>query len=244
MIGIYDSGIGGLGIFNSVRAILPEESIWYYGDTKYFPFGDRAASDIRSIALHGLQTLATRCAVIVIACNTASTNDLEYYRNTINIPIIAVVPVIKTAAQITQNNHIALLATASTCQSPYTDQLISKFAVGKTVHKYPCSGLANAIEHNTLTREQLTTYLASTHEADVVVLGCTHYTLIKGLIQNTVGPDVRVLDSNEAVARQVLRLMRRDKLEQPQNKPEYVFECSGERAPFVEQVKKYTHLPV
>lgn len=242
MIGIYDSGIGGLGIFNAVRSILPEESIWYYGDTKYMPFGDRSAEDIRAIALHSLTQLATRCNILVIACNTASVHGLPYYRQHIKQPIIGIVPVIKTAAQLTQNNEITLLATPFTCQTPYIDELIKQFAADKIVHKVPCGGLADAIEHETLTKEKLTNYLKPIGQSDVVILGSTHYTMIKGLIQNIVGPDVRVIDSNEAVSRQVLRVMRHNQLEQPMAHPEYIFECSGDRTPFVAQVNKYTQV--
>ncbi|MBI2415228.1 MAG: glutamate racemase [Candidatus Kerfeldbacteria bacterium] len=239
MIGIYDSGIGGLGIFKTVRSVLPDESIWYYGDTRYMPFGDRPADEVRTITLHGLQRLASQCAIIVIACNTASMNDLEYLRSMIAVPIIGVVPVIKTATQISQNGQIALLATVATCQSPATDHLIQQLAHDKQVIKIACSGLASAIEHATLTKNQLGGFLQGINGADVVVLGCTHYTLIKGLIQNLVGPDVRVIDSNEAVARQVLRVMRRDQLEQPSTHPAYQFDCSGNKAMFDQQIKKY-----
>lgn len=239
MIGIYDSGIGGLGIFNSIRAILPQENIHYFGDTAHFPFGSKPAKTIQQLTLIGLRRLVKDCSIIVIACNTASVNDLDYYRAQINVPIIGVVPVIKTAAQLSQNNIIALLATPVTVQAPYTDTLIQQFAQGKQVMKIGCTELADAIETGTVTAELLDQYLSHLR-ADVVVLGCTHYTLIKGQIQQLVGPDVKVLDSNEAVARQVLRVMQRDSLFQAQAAPNYVFECSGDKTKFLEQVRKYT----
>jgi glutamate racemase len=242
MIGIYDSGIGGLGIFNAIKQVLPTESMTYFADNKYFPFGDRTAEDIRTIATNGLKKLAQTCQVIVIACNTASVNDLDYYRSQITVPVIGVVPVIKTAAALSKNKHIALLATTVTAKADYTERLIEQFAHGNQVDKLACPGLASAIEYGTLTPAQLDKYLAPIGDADIVVLGCTHYTLIKGDIQRKVGPDVKVIDSNEAVARQTLRVLQQQNLLSSQHKSNYIFECSGDRVKFLEQIKHYAHL--
>lgn len=240
MIGIYDSGIGGLGIFNAVKNVLPQENIHYFGDTKYFPFGDKTPAAVHDISLHSLTYLAKDCSLLVIACNTSSMTDLEEYRKQISVPIIGVVPVIKTATQLTKNNTIALLATETACQAPYTDQLIQQFAPNKTVIKIPCKGLADAVEHNTVLLLQK--YVNQVGQADIVILGCTHYTLIKDLIQQAVGSNVKVIDSNEAVARQVLRVMEHEKLFQPSEKPTYIFECSGDTIKFLEQVRKYVSI--
>ncbi len=242
MIGIYDSGIGGLGIFNAIKQVLPTESITYFGDNHYFPFGDREGSDIRRITTEGLSKLAKTCNIIVIACNTASVNDLDYYRQHVPVPIIGVVPVIKTAAALTRNGHIALLSTTVTAEAEYTDTLIKEFAKDKQVAKIACPGLASAIEFDTLTDDQLDRYLLTVKPADIVVLGCTHYTLIKGLIQRRVGPDVKVIDSNEAVARQTLRVMQQHHITSGNDQPSYIFECSGDRVKFLEQIKQYAHL--
>lgn len=242
MIGIYDSGIGGLGIFNAIKQVLPTESITYFGDNQYFPFGDRPSEEIRRITTEGMQRLARTCNIIVIACNTASVNDLDYYRQAVSVPIIGVVPVIKTAAALTKNDQIALLATTVTTEADYTQTLIHKFAKDKQVYKIACPGLASAIEYDTLTPEQLTDYLKPIGAADIVVLGCTHYTLIKGQIQRTVGPDVKVIDSNEAVARQTLRVMQQHNITSGNDQPSYLFECSGDRVKFLQQIKQYAHL--
>lgn len=242
MIGIYDSGIGGLGIFNAIKNILPQESIHYFGDTRYFPFGDRAPEEVRAITLRSLKQIAQDCSIIVIACNTSSVADLEDYRKTIGIPIIGVVPVIKMAVRLTKNNIIALLATTNTVTAAYTDKLIQQFAPNKTVFKIACSGLADAIEHDK-NLSILQKYLRQINGADVVILGCTHYTLVKGDIQRLVGPDVKVIDSNAAVARQVLRVMEKENLFQPNKQPHYIFECSGDNTTFLEQVRKYVSPP-
>lgn len=241
MIGIYDSGIGGLGIYNEIRSVFPHENISYFGDTMYFPFGGRSQEEIRSITLTGLKHLEPTCSIIVLACNSASVNDLEYFRSQISVPIIGVVPVIKTAAQLTKNGKIALLATPYTVSAPYTLKLIEQYASDKHVTPIGCAGLADDIEHGTIHdhHELIDSYINAMGDADVVVLGCTHYTLIKGLIQYKVGPDVRVIDSNEAVARQVLRVMKKENLEDPQEEPEQSFACSGDHAAFQKQVRLY-----
>src|SRR3989338_1013071 len=128
MIGIYDSGIGGLGIFNAIKQVLPYESILYYGDTAYFPFGSRQPSEVRRITTEALKKLAKQCTILVLACNTASVNDLDYFREQVTVPVVGVVPVIKTAAALTKNGKIALLGTTVTTTSAYTDQLIRDFA--------------------------------------------------------------------------------------------------------------------
>lgn len=242
MIGIYDSGVGGLGIFNAIKQVLPYESIIYYGDTAYFPFGSRQPNEVRRITLQAIQKLAQQCTIIVLACNTASVNDLDYFREQVAIPIVGVVPVIKTAAALTKNNKIALLGTTITTASAYTDKLIRDFAVGKTVYKIACPGLATAVEYHNLTEDHLRQYLAPVKDADIVVLGCTHYTLIKGEIQRLVGPDVKVIDSNEAVARQTLRMLQQSGTINTQMQPTYTFECSGDKAAFLDQIKRYAHL--
>lgn len=242
MIGIYDSGVGGLGIFNAIKQVLPYESILYYGDTAYFPFGLRQPNEVRQITLTAVQKLAEQCNIIVIACNTASVNDLDYYREHVAVPIVGVVPVIKTAAALTKNGIIALLGTQVTTLSAYTDKLIKNFAADKTVYKIACPGLASAVEYHTLTEDHLKNYLAPIKDADIIVLGCTHYALIKGKIQRLVGPDVKVIDSNEAVARQTLRMLQQTGTLSSHAQPMYTFECSGDRAAFLEQIKRYAHL--
>ncbi len=240
MIGIYDSGVGGLGIFKKIRSILPKESITYFADSAYFPFGDRTPEEVRKIALHGLQQLAKTCDLIVIACNTASVSDIDYFRANIQVPLIAVVPVIKTAAHITDTKHIALLATTATANSAYTDELITQFAQGITVSKIGCPGLADAVEYGEFEKQSsmIEAALKNLGNIDVIVLGCTHYTLIKGLIQNIAGPDVKVIDSNTAVARHALRILRKAKLERPSETPEYVFISSKDSETFAARAQR------
>ena len=240
MIGILDSGIGGLGMFQKIKYILPDEDILYFADTKNVPYGNKDIAFLKKIILENILKMEKMgCDLIVIACNTATVNGLDYYRKYAKVSLIGTVPVIKTAAHWTQNNTIALLATPRTVNSKYTDNLIKKFAKNKTVIKIPCEKWVDAIEANKATPTLLKKDLDKIKKADIVILGCTHYTLIKGPIQRVVGPDVKVLDSNEAVARHVLRIMNTQKLFKPKKKPKYIFECTGPKAQLMKNLKNY-----
>ena len=118
MIGIFDSGLGGLAIFKEIKKLIPEEDLYYYGDTANVPYGEKPTDEIKEYISSGIKLLENKgCNMIVLACNTASVLDINYFRSLTKIPIIAVVPVIKTAAKLTKNKKIALLATKNTIKS-------------------------------------------------------------------------------------------------------------------------------
>ncbi|MBU0732098.1 glutamate racemase [Patescibacteria group bacterium] len=240
MIGIFDSGLGGLGIFKKIKAMLPDEDIYYYGDTANIPYGEKSPDELKGLITAGLKYLEKKGVnIIVIACNTASVLDTTYFRRQVKIPVVAVVPVIKTASNQSRNNKIALLSTKATAISPYTDYLIEEFAPEAEVKKIACSGWVEAIEKGKVSDHRLNSCLKKVDEEDVVVLGCTHYTLIKGDIQRLLGPNKILLDSNEAVARQVLRVMNKEKLYQHIKKPRYIFDASGHKKKFQKMVDRY-----
>ena len=160
MIGIFDSGLGGLSIYKQIRALLPKEDILYYADTANVPYGEKTEKEIRSFTLQSLEKMKEQgCNLIIIACNTATTSGIGYYRQNIDLPLIGVVPVIKTATQLTNNKKIALLATSKTVDSKYTDELINKFASDCEVTKIACPGWVQAIEDNQVTDDFLNQYL-------------------------------------------------------------------------------------
>lgn len=240
MIGTFDSGLGGLGIFKKIRAMLPDEDIYYYGDTANIPYGKKSDDELKILIEKGLKYLERRGAdIIIVACNTASVLDIAYFRRQVRVPVVAVVPVIKTAANQTRNGRIALLSTKATAKSPYTDFLIERFAPEAKVKKIPCPGWVEAIEGGKMTDHRLNSPLKKIGREDVVVLGCTHFTLIKGRIQRLLGPDKILLDSNDAVARQVLRVMSRENLFHNKKNPKYVFACSGNEKKFRKMVGFY-----
>jgi glutamate racemase len=214
MIGILDSGIGGKGIEQEVRALLPGVPIRYLQDIAHFPYGDKPPEEVvRIIDQNCGQLVAEGAKLIVLACNSASVVSLAHLRRKYAIPFVGVVPAVKPAASLTKSKQIAVFGTALTSRSPALQELIGRFCDGVTVHIVALPGLAETVEveDRAGAREIVSrTWRQYQHFGiDVVVLGCTHYTLIREEIQGIVGAGVQVIDSNRAVAQQVKRVWER-----------------------------------
>lgn len=221
MIGVFDSGIGGLGIFKEIKKLLPKESVFYYADTKNFPYGNKTKKQITQFVRKAIKFLAKRVNIIVLACNTASLTDLKYFRCLTTRPIIATLPAIKPACKL--KDKVAVMATPFTIKSKSLDYLSQQFCRRK-IRKIACPGLAEAIEaRNTKKINELTRKYVP-KDVEVIVLGCTHYTLIKNKIKKLT--KAQVIDSNKAVARQVKKVMQEKKLFKPQKKAKYIFYSS------------------
>lgn len=211
MIGFLDSGIGGTLIEQEVRKLLPEVETYYLRDAEHFPYGDKPPDEVVRIIDENCRLLVDEGAkLVVLACNSASVVSLPHLRRKYQVPFVGVVPAVKPAAAMTKTGKIAVFGTSLTSHSQALQELIEKFCQGIEVHRIAVADLAEAIEFGEL--EQARWIVAETWQRhreldiDVVVLGCTHYTLIKDEIQRLVGPNVRVIDSNEAVAKQVKRV--------------------------------------
>ncbi len=214
MIGILDSGIGGQGIEQEVCRLLPAVPVRYFRDTTNFPYGDKSPFEVvRIIDENCGRLVAEGAQLIVLACNSASVVSLAHLREKYSIPFVGVVPAVKPAAALTQSKQIAVFGTELTSRSAALQELIDKFCEGITVHKIALPGLAEAIEVGetaqacAIVRETWAGY--AEYGLDVVVLGCTHYTLLRAEIQAVVGAGVQVIDSNAAVAQQVKRVWER-----------------------------------
>lgn len=236
-IGFIDSGSGGLSIWKSVVTLLPYESTLYIGDHAYIPYGKKSVSFIRSRVERLIAFLIKRSVkLIVIACNTATVAGIEYYRNKYpDIPIIGVVPVIKTAVAVTKNQSIVVLATDFTAQSLYYKEMINKYAKNCTVVSIGASELVTIIEQKdkleVLIRDVITQKLAleNVRGFDTVVLGCTHFPLIRDQLARLFGEHVTILDSGSAVANQVQRILTNNSLLNSSNtKSRYDFFSTGE----------------
>jgi len=211
MIGIIDSGIGGRGIEREIKKLLPWVKISYLADRKNFPYGTKSVRKLNKILAENCQKLIKKDAqIIVLACNSATVSSIRYLRKRFNFPIIGVEPAIKPAAKITKTKNIAIFATPITSKSEATDSLIQKYCRDITVYKIPFKHLASQIERGETVN--LTSEVRSVwgeyqdKNIDVIVLGCTHYTLIKNDIQKIVGQKIKIIDSNLAVARQVKKV--------------------------------------
>jgi glutamate racemase len=211
MIGIFDSGFGGLSVLREVRALLPGHNICYLADTAYCPYGGRAEDDVRGRSLVCARWLADQgIRLLVVACNTASAAALEAIRATLPLPVVGMEPGIKPAIAASKRGVVGVLATGGTLASRRFAGLVDRYAHTATVITVPCPGLVECVEAGNLDGSQpralLSGYLATLHEADALVLGCTHYPFLRPLISDLAGPNVCLIDTGPAVARRVAAL--------------------------------------
>lgn len=211
-IGIFDSGVGGLSIYQAVRHALPAEDIIYIADSGYAPYGDRSSEFIkeRAVALSEF-LVAAGVKALVVACNTATVIAVAQLRRQFSIPIIALEPAIKPAIEHSRSGIIGVLATRKTIESPAVARLCQTHGAKSHVLLQACPGFVEQVERGAMnhpdTDDLIRRYVAPliAAGADTLVLGCTHYVYLAQQIRAIVGPDVTLLDSSVAVARQVKR---------------------------------------
>src|SRR5690242_1781399 len=213
-IGVFDSGVGGLTILKELLRELPDERFIYYGDTGNCPYGVRSIMEIQGLAQNAARFLLDRGAkIIVVACNTASVSALANLRETFATPFVGVVPAIKPAAALTQSGHVGVAATEASAHGDYLRQLIADHANGVTVHAVGCPRLVLLAEKGVLDGSEaeatIRDYVDPMLDAgiDVLVLGCTHFPAMRDAFVRVVGPEVVVIDSGAAIARQTRRLL-------------------------------------
>lgn len=220
MIGIYDSGVGGLSIYKSLKHELPRENFLYIADQKFFPYGSKSTKIIKERADAACSWLEDEgVKLIVIACNTATVFGLDYVRKRHpNTPIVGTVPVIKKCAQLSKNGNIGVLCTPKTARSHYQKNLIHSFARGKNVYVRAPARLVEMIEAEDMTNKTIQTSLQvplsylKNKNIDTLALGCSHFPLVSKHIQKIIGENVLLLDSGHAIARQVKRVLTRNKM--------------------------------
>ncbi len=214
-VGIFDSGIGGLTVAEAIRQALPQERLLYFGDTAHVPYGPRALEEVRAFSFAITEALLAKgCKLIVIACNTASAAALgEARAQWPHVPFVGMEPAVKPAAEHTHSGVVGVIATVATFQSALYASVVDRFAHGVEVLRQPCPGLVKQIEAGEFDTPRTEAMLRGWIEPmlargiDALVLGCTHYPIVRPLIERIVGPGVRVIDPAPAVARQVERLL-------------------------------------
>ena len=214
-VGIFDSGVGGLSVAREIRSTLPAEPLVYLADTSYCPYGGRPVEEIQSRSVAAVAELMNQgCKAVVVACNTASGAALELLRSEFSVPIVGLEPAVKPAVEATRNGRIGVMATSGTLRSGRFARLVSSYARDVEVVPVACSGLVELVEAGETTGplaiSTLTDLLAPLREAEVdtVVLGCTHYPFLRAAVSEVMGPEVQLLDSGRAVARQLERVLR------------------------------------
>lgn len=209
-VGVFDSGVGGLSVFQRIRADLPHELLLYVADSGHAPYGNKPAEFIvqRSFAITEF-LLDQGAKAVVAACNTATAAAIARLRAHFDIPIIGIEPAVKPAVAMTRSGVVGILATGNTVRSDKFAHLLDQHGHRARVLVQPCPGLADCVEQGDLSgsypRALLERYLAPLLDAgvDTLVLGCTHYPFLTPLIQALTGPEVAILDPSPAVARQL-----------------------------------------
>ncbi|WP_299019987.1 glutamate racemase [uncultured Photobacterium sp.] len=211
---IFDSGVGGLSVYQEIYAQLPHVQYVYAFDDAGFPYGELPEDVLITRTMHIVSLLVERHNIdlVVIACNTASTIVLPTLRSQLGIPVVGVVPAIKPAALISERKSIGLLATPATVKREYTNQLVSQFASDCEVYRIGSTRLVEMAEAKlrgiAVPMKELADILFPWQDkVDSIVLGCTHFPLIKDEIAEVFGSPVNIIDSGLAIANRVKALL-------------------------------------
>lgn len=217
MIGVFDSGVGGLSILKSLYQLIPNQPILFVADQAHVPYGPRPMDEVRNFSVAITEFLLAQGAdIIVVACNTASAAALTFLREKFpQVPFVGMEPAVKPAAEQTQSGVVGVLATPATFQGALYASVVERFASHVTIMQNTCVGLVEEIEAGNLNGTKIRTILENALHPmldagiDTVVLGCTHYPFTIPLIQEIAGESVRVINPAEAVARQTKRMLEK-----------------------------------
>lgn len=234
MIGVFDSGIGGLSVLRHIRAELPHEPLLYLADQVHVPYGRRSAAEVRQFS-EGISRflLALGAKLVVVACNTASAAALAHLRTILpQVPFVGMEPAVKPAATQTRTGSVGVMATAGTFESARYAGLMHRFAANIRVYEDPCHGLVELIEAGKTADPQIQQLLQTilypmlAAGVDTLVLGCTHYPLVRPLIEQVIAnapqkpqTAVAIIDPAPAVARQTRRVLEANHLQTSSSAP-------------------------
>ena len=218
-IGIFDSGIGGTSIWKEINSLLPNESTIYLADSKNAPYGEKSKDEIIQLCIKNTELLLAKgCKLVVVACNTATTNAIDYLRKHYTVPFIGIEPAIKPAALQSKSKKVGILATQGTLSSSLFHSTTENHAAGIHIFEQVGTGLVTLIESNKInapeTKALLEKYLNPMVAAgiDHLVLGCTHYPYLLPVIKDMLPAHINIIDSGEAVARQTKAVLAKNDL--------------------------------
>jgi len=213
-IGIFDSGVGGLSVLAEIKKVLPSENFVFLADQSHFPYGAKTKRQLENLSERITNFLVNYyIKLLIIACNTATCHALDYLRSKFNLPIIGVVPAIKVAAIQSKKARVVIMSTPATVKSAYLSSLITDFAPQTHVLKLGCKGLEESVE--VLNKKQYCQLLdifikkIKNFEADVIVLGCTHFPFLKDEIKKRIGSKVKIIDSGRAIAKRTKFILQK-----------------------------------
>lgn len=241
-IGVFDSGVGGLSVLRALRAALPAEHWVYFADSQHCPYGGQSAAALqeRASAITSF-FLARGAKLVVVACNTATIAAIAHLRAQYSLPFVGMEPGVKPACEQTRSGVVGVLATGRSLAGEKFHQLVAAHARDVRVLTRPCEGWVEAVEAgqlegpivDALLRREIDPLLAA--GCDTLVLGCTHYPFLAPALRRLTGPEVVLIDTGPAVARQTRRVLETLGLRREAGEGSVEWVGSGDAARFAEQ---------
>ena len=218
-IGVFDSGIGGVSVLAELIRMLPHEEFIYFADTLHAPYGTKPEALVKELSLKAADFLFTQgTKSIVVACNTATSAAIGEMRKRHPFPVIGMEPAVKLAVESAGKGAILVMATPLTLKSMKFNDLVNRHRQHSEIKLLPCEGLVDIIEKDHNNTRAISEYLSgvfsSIERTDVsaVVLGCTHYVLIKNEIAQALGEEIRIIDGNFGTARRLKTVLQNERL--------------------------------
>ena len=225
-IGIFDSGVGGTSIWKEIHALMPHEDTIYLADSKNAPYGQKTKEEIIYLSVKNTELLLAKgCKLIVVACNTATTNAISHLREKYDVPFIGIEPAIKPAALNSGTGTVGVLATKGTLSSSLFLKTSKDHAGEINIVEREGVGLVPLIEagkiNSTETKQLLIRYIKPMLEANIdhIVLGCTHYPYLIPVLREMLPPHVNIIDCGAAVAKQTLAVLKKFNLQNLKKSP-------------------------
>jgi len=233
-IGIFDSGIGGISVLAEIIKLLPYEEFIYFADTLHAPYGDKREDVVRAFSIKAaefLSSIGIKC--LVVACNTATGAAINEIRKICAFPVVGMEPAVKPAAELGIKGKILVMATHLTLKSKKFNELIRYYKHRSEIVPLPCPGLVEIIEqghtHGREIEEYLSHLFSSVNKEDIssIVLGCTHYVLIKKEIMKVMGMEISIIDGNYGTARHTMTVLQKEQLlnNEVEKKPKIPFKA-------------------
>ena len=249
-IGIFDSGVGGTSIWKEIEGLLPYENTIYLADSSNAPYGNRSVDEIISLGVKNTELLLEmNCKIIVVACNTATTNAISFLRKNYAVPFIGIEPAIKPAALMTNSNSIGILATRGTLNSQLFSTTSKEHTKGINITEVIGEGLVNLIEQGKIDSKEMTDLLKKylkpmlDKEIDHLVLGCSHYPYLIPKLKELLPERVQIIDSGEAVARQTKNILDQNHLLRTEkSSPYHRFYSNSTTSVIHELLKDHTNI--
>ena len=215
-IGLFDSGIGGISILEKLKQLLPNENFIYLADNQNCPYGSKSKKEVISLSKKNCEKLIElNCKIIIIACNTSTTNSIKKLREIIAIPIIGIEPGLKPAIHYTKTKNIGILATKKTLESELFFETLNQNRIDDIhIHEQIGYELVNLIEEGSHSKQNLYKILEKylvpmiNKKIDCLLLGCTHYNHIKDIIEEIIPVDIEIVDTIAPVNKRVLNILK------------------------------------